>query len=36
MHPDKVLALQWAKLYPIYLKKVVAKGRRQDELDVFG
>ena len=33
MHPDKVFALQWAKLYPVYLKKVVAKGRSQDELD---
>ena len=33
MHPDKVFALPWAKLYPVYLKKVVAKGRSQDELD---
>ena len=33
MHPDKVFALQWAKLYPVYLKKVVAKGRSQEELD---
>ena len=33
MHPEKVFALQWAKLYPVYLKKVVAKGRSQDELD---
>ncbi len=36
MHPDKVLALQWSKLYPVYLKKVVAKGRSQDELDAVG
>lgn len=33
MQLDKVFALQWAKLYPMYLKKVVAKGRSQDELD---
>ena len=33
MQLEKVFALQWAKLYPMYLKKVVAKGRSQDELD---
>lgn len=33
MQLEKVFALHWAKLYPVYLKKVVAKGRSQDELD---
>ena len=33
MRLEKVFAIQWAKLYPMYLKKVVAKGRSQDELD---
>ena len=33
MRLEKVFAIQWANLYPMYLKKVVAKGRSQDELD---
>lgn len=33
MQLEKVFNLQWARLYPVYLKKVVAKGRSQDELD---
>ena len=33
MHPEKVFAIKWASLYPMYLKKVQAKGRTQEELD---
>ena len=33
MRLDKVFAIQWASLYPMYLKKAQAKGRTQEELD---
>ncbi|GHC01014.1 DUF2200 domain-containing protein [Thermomonas carbonis] len=33
MKLEKVFAIQWPKLYPMYLKKVEAKGRTQAELD---
>ena len=33
MRLEKVFAIQWAKLYPMYLKKVQAKGRTAEELD---
>ena len=33
MRLEKVFAIQWAKLYPMYLKKVEAKGRTAEELD---
>jgi hypothetical protein len=33
MKLENVFAIQWAKLYPMYLKKVEAKGRTQAELD---
>ncbi|HSD16708.1 MAG TPA: DUF2200 domain-containing protein [Thermomonas sp.] len=33
MKLEKVFAIQWASLYPMYLKKAQAKGRTQDELD---
>jgi hypothetical protein len=33
MRQEKVFAIKWASLYPMYLKKAQAKGRSQDELD---
>lgn len=33
MRLDKVFAIKWASLYPMYLKKAEAKGRTQAELD---
>ena len=33
MRQDKVFAIKFATLYPLYLKKVEAKGRTQAELD---
>ncbi len=33
MHQDKVFAIRFCSLYPVYLKKVQSKGRSQDELD---
>lgn len=33
MHPEKVFAIRWASLYPMYVKKVEAKGRTREELD---
>lgn len=33
MRLEKVFAIQWASLYPMYLKKVESKGRTQAELD---
>ena len=33
MQQDKVFAIRFSSLYPVYLKKVVSKGRTQDELD---
>lgn len=33
MRLEKVFAIKWASLYPMYLKKAQAKGRTQEELD---
>ena len=33
MRLDKVFAIKWASLYPMYLKKAEAKGRTRAELD---
>jgi hypothetical protein len=33
MREEKVFAIRFSGLYPLYLKKVVSKGRTQDELD---
>ena len=33
MRLEKVFAIKWASLYPMYLKKAEAKGRTQAELD---
>jgi len=33
MKLEKVFAMQWANLYPMYLKKAESKGRTQAELD---
>lgn len=33
MRQDKVFAIKFASLYPLYLKKTEAKGRTQAELD---
>ena len=33
MKLEKVFAIKWASLYPMYVKKAVAKGRTQAELD---
>ena len=33
MHLDRVYAIKWASLYPLYVKKAQAKGRTQDEVD---
>ena len=33
MRLEKVFAITWASLYPMYVKKAEAKGRTQDELD---
>jgi hypothetical protein len=33
MKLENVFAIQWAKLYPMYLRKAEAKGRTQAELD---
>ena len=33
MRLEKVFAIKWASLYPMYLKKAQAKGRSQEELD---
>jgi hypothetical protein len=33
MRQEKVFAIKWASLYPMYLKKAQAKGRSQEELD---
>ena len=33
MQQDRVFAIQWAKLYPMYVAKVEAKGRTREELD---
>ena len=33
MKPDKVFAIKWAKLYPMYVAKAEAKGRTRAELD---
>lgn len=33
MRLEKVFAIQWARLYPMYLKKAEAKGRTADEVD---
>ncbi len=33
MKLENVFAIQWATLYPMYLKKAQAKGRTQAELD---
>ncbi|WP_449446946.1 DUF2200 domain-containing protein [Thermomonas brevis] len=33
MREEKVFAIRFSGLYPLYLKKAVSKGRTQDELD---
>ena len=33
MRLEKVFAIKWASLYPMYVKKAEAKGRARDELD---
>jgi hypothetical protein len=33
MRQEKVFAIKWASLYPMYLKKAQTKGRSQEELD---
>lgn len=33
MRPEKVFAIPFANLYPMYLKKVESKGRSRDDLD---
>lgn len=33
MRLDRVYAIKWASLYPLYVKKAQAKGRTQAELD---
>ncbi|UGB36863.1 DUF2200 domain-containing protein [Frateuria soli] len=33
MRQEKVFAIRWASLYPMYVKKVEAKGRTREELD---
>ncbi|RZA20196.1 MAG: DUF2200 domain-containing protein [Lysobacteraceae bacterium] len=33
MRPEKVFAIKWASLYPMYVKKAEAKGRTREELD---
>lgn len=33
MRQDKVFAIRWASLYPMYVKKAEAKGRTRRELD---
>lgn len=33
MRQDKVFAIRWARLYPMYVKKAEAKGRTREELD---
>ena len=33
MHKDKVFAMKFAKVYPLYLKKAESKGRTKEELD---
>lgn len=33
MRQDKVFAIKWASLYPMYVKKAEAKGRTREELD---
>ena len=33
MKLEKVFAMKWAGLYPMYVKKAVAKGRTADEVD---
>jgi hypothetical protein len=33
MKLEKVFAIAWAKLYPMYVKKAEAKGRTSDEVD---
>ncbi|KAF1719934.1 DUF2200 domain-containing protein [Pseudoxanthomonas wuyuanensis] len=33
MRQEKVFAMEFARLYPLYLKKVEAKGRSKEELD---
>lgn len=33
MHLEKVFAIKFSKLYPMYIQKVESKGRTQDELD---
>lgn len=33
MRQDKVFAMTWASLYPMYVKKAEAKGRTREELD---
>lgn len=33
MRLEKVFQIKFAKLYPMYVKKAVAKGRTQDEVD---
>ena len=33
MRLDRVYAIKWASLYPLYVKKAEAKGRTQDEVD---
>ena len=33
MKLEKVFAIKWASLYPMYVKKAEAKGRTRDEVD---
>ena len=33
MHLDRVYAIKWTSLYPLYVKKAQAKGRTQHEVD---
>ena len=33
MRLEKVFAIKWASLYPMYVKKAVAKGRTADDVD---
>ena len=33
MNPEKVFAIKFSSLYPLYVKKAEAKGRSKDEVD---
>ncbi|SOD57237.1 DUF2200 family protein [Pseudoxanthomonas wuyuanensis] len=33
MRPEKVFAIKFSSVYPLYVKKVESKGRSKEELD---